>query len=106
MKHFLLLLLITTLFACEKDDPVTPATGRITFYRTIGGSWNLIIDGVDRGFFPQSLTQPICETPTFTSLELTVGTHTYDMKSNDGLAWGDPKQFNVNTGCKVIRTVP
>ena len=92
--------------SCQKDDdPILPTTGTVTFYRTIGGSWNLLIDGQDKGWYAQFLSQPLCGQAGLTTIELSTGSHTYDMKSNDGLAWGDPKEFTVVAGCKVVKTV-
>lgn len=108
MKNLFLLLLTITLFSCEKDEPpITPAPtkGKVTFFRSVGGSWNLIIDGADKGELAELDVPPPCEYPGFITLELSIGTHTYDLKSNDGLAWGNPTEFEVAAGCQVVKAV-
>ena len=106
MKYTFLLLITLAFCSCEKEDNVvTPVNSKVTFYRSVGGSWNLIIDGNDKGFLAWSSIAPQCEMSGFTTLNLTVGTHTFDLKSNDGLAWGDPKEFKVVAGCQVVKAV-
>ena len=106
-KSILISALSFALFiSCDKEDATKPATsGTVTFYRSIGGSWNLLVDGQDKGLLSQSPTPPQCDYPTFITLKLSTGIHTYDLKSNDGLAWGNPKSFTVNEGCQVVKAV-
>lgn len=106
MKTLLFILLITvSLYSCEKDELAGPTTGKVTFYTTVGGSWNLLIDGSDKGEITQALFPPLCDQDVFITLNLSIGKHTYDMKSNDGLAWGDPKEFQVTAGCTIFRAL-
>lgn len=105
MKNLLALLLIITLFSCEKEEPAIK-TGTITFYMPYNeDSWNLIVDGVDKGPLIPTVFIPECGDYTFITLKLRTGKHTYDVKHNDGLAWGDAKDLWVHEGCEVVRAI-
>lgn len=103
MKHIFTGLLIACLFSCEKEDN-TPK-GTVTFWRYEQGSWNLLIDGVDKGPYAQKLIAPPCRSSEYLTLDLTIGIHTYTMKNNDGLDWGEIRYFEVVEGCTVVKTV-
>lgn len=87
---YLIIALVFLFISCEKESPVW---GRYTFYTHIGGSWDLLVDGENKGELTQAFLPPECDDFNFITVRLSGGIHTYDMKSNDGLAWGDPKEF-------------
>lgn len=105
MKTLILLPLVSLFLSCENGEPTAPEKGTVTFYTGIGGSWNLLIDGSDKGEIDQSLVPPACMQVGFITLDLSIGPHTYDMKSNDGLAWGNNKEFQVAAGCHTFKAL-
>jgi len=96
----LFVLLFLGLCSCSKED-----TGMVTFYMApYSGTWNLIIDGTTRGLLDETTQAPVCDDVDFITLELSIGTHTYDLKDNDGYAWGsNPRNFTVGAGCKSLK---
>ena len=103
---FAFMLLLVTVISCKKKESESDAatTGKVTFYMApSSGTWDLIVDGNDIGLINETTQAPVCEDVDFITLELSIGTHTADLKSNDGYAWGNPKSFTVSEGCKSYK---
>ena len=99
--------IILIIAGCSKENNVTPAedkTGTVTFYMSpTTHNWNLLVDGSDRGSLHGSVNMPVCNDPSYITLTLSVGSHSIDAKSMDGLAWGASVNYNVAEGCHTYK---
>lgn len=102
-------ILALTMQACSKDDDndnptPTPTTGKVTFYMSptpLSQTWHLLVDGIDKGPLYGSSGVPPCNGAGHITLTLSTGNHTIDAQNFDGLAWGNPHNLNVTSGCNT-----
>lgn len=101
MKTITILFLVLIAMSCKKETvSPTSQTAQVTFYMTpTTHNWNLLVDGQDKGALRGTSQMPVCSDPDFITLTLSIGSHSIDSKSLDGLAWGSPINYSVTDGC-------
>jgi hypothetical protein len=102
---FILVIITFSLASCSKEES-QPSTGKVTIYSTESGNWSLIIDGKEYGRIKKASQMPVCGDPAFQNFTLSAGYHSFDAKSLDGYAWGNPKRVNVQGGGCVQIDLP
>lgn len=100
-------LLVVLCYSCEQTPPSGGSgTGTATVYTLSTSSWSLIIDGKDYGKIRKATQMPVCGDPIFQNIKLSAGTHSFDAKSLDGYAWGQPKNVNIPAGGCIQVSLP
>lgn len=107
-KRYLLAILFLSallVFSCENGQGSNESTtGVVTVYTTSPSKWSLIIDGKEYGKIKNASQMPVCGDPDFQNITLSAGSHSFDAKSLNGYAWGNPKNIDVPSGgCKQVK---
>jgi hypothetical protein len=101
-EHMKYILLLTVVFvSCQKQE--AKQDGTFIIYKTGAplSSWSVLINGANAGLVPYVQSIPTCNSNQGLQLKYKPGTYTIDFKSNDGYAWGNPKQVTLGSGeCK------
>src|SRR5689334_5469003 len=97
MKHFFFILICCFLLACNKQEQTAPIDGTLIFYKSTPVSWNVVIDGDDRGPVPTLLVEPVCGSKGGLQVQLKPGTYTIEYKNMEGYPSVSPTQITVDT---------